>query len=242
MPSGILYIIPSPIHPDHSSDELPPLTTHIIRSLKVFVCEDSKTTRKVIKNLDPQISQSALEVAQINKHRPEEGLDEYIQRLLEGEDIGFMSEAGLPGVADPGSLIVKMAHEKGIPVKCMPGSSSLVMALSGSGLNGQKFCFQGYLPREKDQRMDSIKKIEKLSSSQNSSQLLIETPYRNDQLLNDLVKALEPKTLLCVAAGLNTESADISTRTVEVWARGRKTIGKIPAVFILYAGNRDYLT
>jgi 16S rRNA (cytidine1402-2'-O)-methyltransferase len=242
MPSGVLYIIPSPLDPALSADEIPKVTADVIKSLKTFVCENGKTSRKVFKNLDEKIDQSELEVFQINKHDPEEGIEEYISRLRSGEHIGFMSEAGLPGVADPGSLIVRKAHENEITVKCMPGSSSLVMALSGSGLNGQKFCFHGYLPRERKDRADEIRKIEKESAFNHCSQILIETPYRNEQLMDDLLKTLNGGTLLAVASGLNSEAEAINTKKVSQWKEKQRVIGKTPTVFIIYAGDKRYLT
>ncbi len=241
MSSGTLYILPSPLDPDLSPLEIPSISASVLRSLSVFVCENSKTTRKVIKKLGHPLKQSDIEVFQINKHDPGEGIELFISRLKDGEHIGFMSEAGLPGVADPGSYMVSKAHENNIPVQCLPGSNSLVMALSGSGLNGQKFCFQGYLPREKAQRADTIRRIEKLSEYENSSQIIIETPYRNDQLIKDLTKTLDRKTRLCIASGLNTTSQRIRTLTSGDWSKSIPEIGKVPAVFIIYAGDRNYL-
>ena len=153
--------------------------------------------------------------------------------LFEGQDVGLMSEAGLPAVADPGSELVALCHRHGIEVVPLVGPSSLMMALMGSGLNGQSFAFRGYIPAKTDERRAAIKELEKQSRALNQSQILIETPYRNDALLGDLLGVLSPSTRLCVAADLTLPTQFIRTLTVAQWRKAPATIGKRPCVFIL---------
>jgi 16S rRNA (cytidine1402-2'-O)-methyltransferase len=172
---------------------------------------------------------------ELNEHTSVSQIESYIKILQEGNDVGLISEAGLPAVADPGAQLVALAHNYGIEVVPFVGPSSLMMALMGSGLNGQCFAFTGYLPVKPDERKAKIKLIEKVSAQLNQSQIIIETPYRNGQLFSDMLAVCSPKTRICVAADITLPTQTILTRSVAEWKKKPLEIGKRPCVFVLLA-------
>ena len=196
---GILYLIPSPLGENAPMEVLPLTVRKVIEEVTHFIVENEKDARRFIKRISPKKDQSLLQLYPLNKFTSPEEILTYLDPILEGITMGVISDAGCPGVADPGAEIVKMAHRKNIVVRPLVGPSSILLALMSSGLNGQNFAFNGYLPIDNSKRQKEIKKLEKKSYDYNQSQLFIETPYRNDQLLQDLLKILDRNTEVCVA-------------------------------------------
>lgn len=229
---GKLYLIPSPLGEYDPSEVLPQTVLDTACGLKCFVVEELRTARRFLSAAGLKGYIEALEFHTLNEHtQPQEV--EALAALFDKGDVGLISEAGLPAVADPGAALVALCHREGIEVVPLVGPSSLMLALMASGLNGQSFAFRGYLPAKTEERRSAVKDLERLSKSLNQSQIFIETPYRNDSLLKDLLQFLQPSTRLCVAADLTLPTAFISTRTVAQWRRAPVTIGKRPCVFII---------
>lgn len=230
---GILYLIPSPLGNNDPREVIPSAVLVLIPSLKHFVVEEVKTARRYLSKTGLKGKIDTLHFYELNEHTKIDQIEGYIQVLLDGESIGMISEAGLPAVADPGSSLVEFAHNHGIEVRPMVGPSSLMLALMASGMNGQNFAFTGYLPIKPDERRTKIKQLERLSLSQHQSQIIIETPYRNNSLLADLLLVCAPKTRLCIAAEISLPDAFIKTKTVEQWRKEKIDLNKKPCVFIL---------
>ena len=198
-------------------DVLPQTIKRSIDFIDHYIVENEKTARKSIKIVQPEKKQSELVLFTLNKHTENKEHLAMIQPLLEGKNMGLMSEAGCPGVADPGAVIVKIAHDKGIQVVPLVGPSSILLALMASGMNGQSFTFNGYLPIEKEEKKSALKFLEKLSFDKNQSQIFIETPYRNNKLLEDLIQILHPETHLCVATDITLPTEYIKTKKIAAW-------------------------
>lgn len=231
---GKLYLIPSPLGDYPPQEVLPAPVLQAILPLKTFVVEEIRTARRFLSAAGLKGHIDTLEFHTLNEHtRPEEV--EAFAGLFDKGDVGLISEAGLPAVADPGAALVALCHRKGIEVVPLTGPSSLMLALMASGLNGQSFTFLGYLPAKTDERKKAIKDIERCSRAGRESQIFIETPYRNDSLMQDLLGALQPDTRLTVAADLTLPSALIRTKTIREWRSAPVTIGKRPCVFIILA-------
>ena len=251
---GKLYLIPTPLGENDPAEVLPKPVTDKACSLRCFVVEELRTARRVLSRYGLRGHIDELEFHVLNEHTAPAEVEAMLP-LFEGQDVGLLSEAGLPAVADPGAALVALCHRHGIQVVPLVGPSSLMLALMASGLNGQSFAFRGYIPAKTDERRAAIKELEKQSRALNQSQILIETPYRNDTLLADLLQVLSPATRLCVAADLSLPTEYIRTRTVAEWRqsllRGKNppnplgrpsdsdhqepVIGKRPCVFILLA-------
>jgi len=230
---GSLYLIPIPIA-DAALYTLPEeVRTHTLQITHYFV-ENLRTARRFLKSLHPPIVIDNLSFSEIDKH---EGADLSLLRrwLKEGHNVGVLSEAGCPGIADPGTDLAKVAHGMNAIVVPLTGPNSLILALMASGLNGQKFCFNGYLPVKDPERSQAIKALEALSRKENQTQLFIETPYRNDALLADLLKHCQDNTRLCVAKNITAPDAYIKTKTIAEWRKDTPALGKAPAVFLLLA-------
>jgi 16S rRNA (cytidine1402-2'-O)-methyltransferase len=230
---GILYLIPSPLGDNDPKEVIPDSVMELIPTLKHFVVEEVKTARRYLVKMGLKGKIDTLMFYELNEHTKTDEIEGYINVLLEGENVGLISEAGLPAVADPGSLLVELAHIKGIEVKPMVGPSSLMMALMSSGKNGQSFAFTGYLPVKPDERRAKIKLLEKISLTQYQSQIIIETPYRNNSLLADFLLVCSPKTKLCIAADISLPTAYIKTKTIDEWRKVKIDLNKKPCVFIL---------
>lgn len=183
----------------------------------------------------PEKKQATLNLFELNKHTDASEIQSFLTPLLDGKDMGLMSDAGCPGVADPGAAIVALAHEKGIKVVPLVGPSSILLSLMASGMNGQSFAFHGYLPIDKNEKKNKIKQLEKISAEQNQSQLFIETPYRNNQMLDDLIKFLNPNTSLCVACDITLETEYILTKPVAQWKKNKPDLHKRPCIFIFHS-------
>jgi 16S rRNA (cytidine1402-2'-O)-methyltransferase len=230
---GTLYLIPTTLGESTSHDVLPATVNRAITTLDTFIVENEKTARKFIKEVCPAKSQPSLKLFSLNKHTKQEEFQEMIKPLLLGENMGLMSEAGCPGVADPGAVIVQLAHQNGIKVVPLVGPSSILMAIMASGLNGQNFAFNGYLPIDKNDRKNSIRNLEKWSLERNQSQIFIETPYRNNKMLEDLLLHLNNSTLLTIAADITLPTEFIKTTTVQLWRKEKVDLQNRPAIFIL---------
>tara|TARA_B100000767_G_scaffold264679_1_gene279845 strand:+ start:13891 stop:14634 length:744 start_codon:yes stop_codon:yes gene_type:complete len=231
---GILYLIPSPLGENAPMEVLPLTVRQVIEEVNHFIVENEKDARSFIKRISPKKDQNNLQLYLLNKFTLAEEIITYLDPIQDGVAMGVISDAGCPGVADPGAEIVKMAHRNNITVRPLVGPSSVLMAIMGSGLNGQNFAFNGYLPIDKSKRKKEIKKIEKKSFDYNQSQLFIETPYRNDQMLQDLLKTLDLNTELCIACEITLPSEYIKTNTVKKWKKIKVSLHKRPVIFIIH--------
>lgn len=214
---------------------IPDYNLALIKTLKHFIAEDAKTARRFLKwfGYDPI---SDAEITLLNEHTQGKEIENLMKELLEGKNVGLMSDAGCPGIADPGADIVKMAHKKGIQVIPLAGPSSIVLSIMASGFNGQNFAFVGYLPIEKPQKIKRIKELELLANKQKQAQFFIETPYRNEQLLQTLLEVLAPQTLLFIGKDLTSANQWLVSKTIADWKRGKKEeLHKVPVVFGIYS-------
>lgn len=233
-----LYLIPVPLS-DAATPALLPHEAAQILHLTDFVVEAEKTARAHLKHMGTALPIRELNLQTLNEHTPSADIAALLQPLREGRDLGLLSEAGCPAVADPGAVLAALAHEEGYTVKPLVGASSILLALMASGANGQNFAFKGYLPADKTERASSLKALEARSRECNETQIFIETPYRNDALLADALALLHPQTRLCVACNLTAADEEIISQTVAQW-RKRTPLPKLhkrPAIFVLFAGQ-----
>ncbi|MDX1752243.1 16S rRNA (cytidine1402-2'-O)-methyltransferase [Salinimicrobium sediminis] len=235
--SGKLYLLPTTLGDNDPMEVLPASVQQKVQRLEIFIAENEKTARRAIKKLVPEKSQPSLKFFLLNKHTDPAEIPSFLNACKEGEDIGLLSEAGCPGVADPGAEVVKIAHRERIQVVPMVGPSSILLAMMASGMNGQNFAFNGYLPIDKAARKSEIRNLEKLSVEKNQAQSFIETPYRNNKMLEDLIQILNPSTRICVACDLTLGTEFISTRTASEWAKTKMDLHKRPTIFII---QKDY--
>ncbi len=231
--SGKLYLIPTTLGDNEPLEVLPASVQHQVERINTFIVENEKTARRAIKKLVPSKSQPSLKLFLLNKHTDWTDVPSFLAPCKEGIDVGLLSEAGCPGVADPGAEVVKIAHREGIKVVPMVGPSSILLAMMGSGMNGQNFSFNGYLAIDKAARKNEIKSLERLSQEKNQAQLFIETPYRNNKMLEDLIQNLHPSTRVCIACDLTLPSEYIVTKTVSEWSKIKVDLHKRPTIFIL---------
>jgi 16S rRNA (cytidine1402-2'-O)-methyltransferase len=228
-----LYLIPITLGETELHTVLPENNTKTVRSISHFIVENIRTARRFLKKVDPAIDIDSLRFYELNKHTNKNQLHAYLDPVKQGMHVGIMSEAGCPGVADPGADVVRIAHEKGIRVIPLVGPSSILLALMASGMNGQNFAFNGYLPIRKDEKVKQVKYLESRVYTENQSQLFIEAPYRNLQLLDDLLESCQPQTRLCIACDLTLETEFIRTMTVAEWKKNKPDIQKRPSIFVL---------
>jgi 16S rRNA (cytidine1402-2'-O)-methyltransferase len=212
---------------------LPFLVKKAVEEIDYFVVEHEKSARRFIKEIAPKKSQPDLQLKLINKFTDELEIPEMIQPCLEGHHVGIISDAGCPGIADPGADVVAAAHRNNIKVVPLVGPSSILLALMASGFNGQNFAFTGYLPIDKRERKMEIKRLERLSEEQNQSQLFIETPYRNNQMLESLISTLNDDTQICVACDITLSTEYIKTAPVSIWKKIKVDLNKRPTLFII---------
>jgi 16S rRNA (cytidine1402-2'-O)-methyltransferase len=234
MKNGTLYLIPSLLGESLPDKVFPPGNREIICNIKYFIVEEIRTARRFLKKICPEIDIDSLSFTLYNEHSSATDASSYLEPLMKGHDTGIISEAGMPCVADPGSLMVRLAHESGIRVVPLVGPSSLLLALMASGFNGQQFVFHGYLPIDKPARTRRIKEIEQEMIKKDQTQLFIETPYRNLQLLQAITEICQESTQLCLATSLTTSEESIITLTVKEWKKKKPDINKKPTVFLLY--------
>ena len=233
-PKGKLYLIPTTLGESDPFKVLPATIKDIITHTDYFIVENEKTARKHIKLIHPEKKQAALKLFPLNKFTEPIELLSYLNPCEKGIDIGLLSEAGCPGVADPGAEMVKLAHEKNIQVVPLVGPSSILLAMMASGMNGQSFAFNGYLPIDKSEKKATIKRLERISHDYNQSQSFIETPYRNNGLLEDLCNTLSDTTEICVACDLTLSTEYIKTLPVSTWKKTKVDLHKRPTLFIIH--------
>lgn len=232
---GKLYLIPSPLGENDPAEVIPSPVLQKLAEIGTFVVEETRTARRYLSRAGLKGHISELEFHELNEHTGAGEVEGYLRLFEDGNDVALISEAGLPAVADPGAQLVALAHRHGITVIPAVGPSSLMLALMASGLNGQSFAFCGYLPAKADERRSRLKAIEKLSMSHGQTQIFIETPYRNDQMLADILSVCHPSTRLCLAADITLPDASIRTMSIAEWKKSGTTIGKRPCVFLLLA-------
>jgi len=230
---GKLYLIPTQLGDNAPLEVLPISVKKIIEAVDEYIVENEKTARRFIKNVSSGKSQASLKIHLLNKFTQVTELPSYLNSCLQGRNIGLLSEAGCPGVADPGAEVVKIAHEKDIQVVPLVGPSSILLALMSSGMNGQSFAFKGYLPIDKSERKSALKNLERISIKENQSQIFIETPYRNNKMLEDIINCLQADTRLCIACDITLPTEYIKTKTVEEWKHEKVDLHKRPAIFII---------
>ncbi|MCB9282511.1 MAG: SAM-dependent methyltransferase [Lewinellaceae bacterium] len=241
MQYGTLYLIPTPLGED-PVQPIPDYVGKVVGELKHFVAERAKTARKALKDMGYPHPLREAEMIELNERTPEAELEDFLKLLLAGHSIGVLSEAGCPGVADPGARAVAWAHRNGVRVAPLVGPSSILLALMASGMNGQSFCFHGYLPQEKGALSQHLRKLEQQSAQQNQTQLFIETPYRNQALLEVAFQSLKPSTLFCIAADLTLPTEFIATKTIGEWKkRLPPELNKRPALFLIHTQGGDLL-
>ena len=232
---GNLYLIPNLLGESEVTQVLPAHVREVVLLCKHFIVENAKNARHFIKQIAPEHPQSELELFVLNKHTPEEDKQSFLSPCLAGLPMGIISDAGCPAIADPGSDVVRLAHRKGIRVVPLVGPSSLLLSLMASGLNGQSFAFNGYLPIDKSERKAALKRLEKRAKEERQSQLFIETPYRNEALFEEMLQLLSPQTSLCVATNVTLSQESIHTYTIAEWKHKCKglQLDKQPTIFIL---------
>ena len=234
--AGTLYLIPVPLGPTAPQESLPANVLAIVRPLTYFVVEQAKTARAFLKAAGTNTPLQELQLEELNEHTKEAELDRLLAPLRAGHDVGLLSEAGCPAVADPGANLVALAQKEGILVVPLIGPSSLLLALMASGLNGQRFAFQGYLPAKELERNKALRDLETESRKRQQTQLFIETPYRNQAMFNGILQSCQPATRLTVATDLTLISESVLTRTIAQWKKQTPPdIERRPTVFLLLA-------
>lgn len=232
LPRGTLFLIPVPLGPTPPAAVLPAPVCEQARQLRHFIAENAKSARAFLKSLEISVPLQEIQIQELNEHTRANALEGLLQPLRQGFDVGLVSEAGCPGVADPGADLIRLAQQEGITVVPLIGPSSLLLALMGSGLCGQRFAFHGYLPAKEDERGKRLKALEQESRRQNQTQMFIETPYRNTQMLNSLLQHLAPSTLLCLASSLTLPQQRLRTLSVVQWRKEEDPVAKEPTVFL----------
>ena len=230
---GKLYLLPTTLGDNEPLEVMPYSVRKVIEHVDHFIVENEKSARRFIKKITPKKSQPLLTIMKLDKYADELETRTYLDVCEQGISVGLLSEAGVPAVADPGAAIVKLAHEKGIQVVPMVGPSSILMVLMASGMNGQNFAFNGYLPIDSSERRKKIKELERLSKEKNQSQIFIETPYRNEKLFSDLKATLTPGTYVCIAVDITLPDEYIKTYTIADWKQQQPDLHKRPAIFII---------
>ena len=234
MYKGKLYLIPSTIGESPIDYVIPTYNKEVINNINIFIVEEIRTARRFLKKAGLIKPIDNLSFFVLNEHSKPEEIDNYLDSIQKGENIGLLSEAGVPCIADPGADIVRIAQQKNIEVVPLVGPSSILLALMASGFNGQQFAFLGYLPVDKNLRINKIKEIERSVFQKNETQIFIETPYRNNQLIESLLQTCRNDTLLCIATDITLESAFIKTKTIATWKKSVPDFHKKTTVFLLY--------
>ena len=233
--AGKVYLIPTTLGDNAPLEVLPISIKRTIENIDHYIVENEKTARRFIKKVSPGKSQADIEIETINKYTDPAVIPSFLDPCIHGDNVGVLSEAGCPGIADPGADVVRVAHEKRIQVVPLVGPSSILMAMMSSGMNGQNFAFNGYLPIEAPERKAMIKRLERLSREMGQSQIFMETPYRNDKLLAELTKTLQRSTRLCIATDITLPTEFIQTKIVHEWKELDIDLNKRPTIFIVQA-------
>lgn len=232
---GKLYLIPNVLAENTAHQVIAPQVKEVIKNTRHYLVEDLRTARRYISSLKLGITIEELGMEILDKKTKEHQIKELMKPVFQGQDIGVISEAGCPGIADPGALAVAFAHQKGIQVIPLVGPSSMFLGLMASGFNGQSFAFLGYLPIDKKARIDSIKELESESLKYYRTQIFMETPFRNNHLFEDLKNTLHPNTRVCIAKNLTGKDEFIHSKTVADWKKVKVDLHKVPTVFLVYA-------
>ena len=228
-----LYLIPTTLGDTTIERVLPPDLTELISSVTVFIVENIRTARRFLKKVNPAIVIDDLTFFELNQHTDKKDISRFLEPIQNGQDIGVISEAGCPAVADPGADVVKIAHIRNIQVVPLVGPSSILMALMASGMSGQNFAFNGYLPIKNPEKAQQIKMLEKRMQTEGQTQIFIEAPYRNAQLLGDLLQNCDPQTMLCIAVDITLDTEFIRSKPVSFWKTNLPDIQKRPAIFMI---------
>lgn len=228
-----LYLIPNLIGDVEIDTVIPAVVREKVVEIKFFIVENVREARRYLKKLNPNINISDLHFYELNQHTDEVDILNYLDEARNGNDIGLISDAGIPCVADPGNIIVMMAHEMGIKVVPISGPSSIFMALMASGLNGQNFAFNGYLPIDNKERIAKLKLLELKSKKENQSQIFMDTPYRNNKMLEDIISTLNPTSYLCIAINISCSDEYICTKKIAEWKKIKIDLNKKPCIFII---------
>lgn len=238
---GKLYLVPTLLGATSAEYVIPQGTLDKVRTLRFFVVENVRTARRMLSKMHMPCSIDELAFVELDKHNPHNpDLMTYLGEALNGNDIGLMSEAGTPCVADPGALIVELAHQAGIQVVPLTGPNAMILALMASGFNGQSFCFHGYLPIKNPERAQKIKALEHKSLTNDETEMFIETPFRNNTMIEDIIRNCHPNTMLCVASNITMEDEKIISKPITEWKSIKYDWNKKPAVFLIYCDkNRN---
>jgi len=230
---GVLYLVPNTLGNPDTTETIPEGIKGRVSDISLFIVENLRNARRYLKSLNREINIDALTFFELNEHTSAEEIPSFLDRVEQGLDAAIISEAGVPGVADPGAEVVRIAHEKGIRVVPLTGPSSILLALMASGLNGQSFCFHGYLPLKRPERIKKIKELELKVIRSGETQLFIEAPYRNDGLLADILDTCQASTRLCIAADITLHSEFIFTKTSGDWKKKKPALHKRPVLFLI---------
>lgn len=229
-----LYLLPVPLGDTPVDSVLPSYNKEVIVGIRHFIVEDVRSARRFLKKVDHDVDIDSLTFYPLNKHTSPEDIAGYLKPLEEGHSMGVISEAGCPAVADPGADVVAIAQRKNLPVVPLVGPSSIILSVMASGFNGQSFAFHGYLPIEQAERSKKLKMLEQRVYAEHQTQLFIETPYRNNKMVEDILHNCRPQTRLCIAANITCEGEYIKTRTLKEWKGRVPDLSKIPCIFLLY--------
>lgn len=232
---GTLYLIPTFLGEASLESSVTPIIARIIGRLSYFLVEEEKSARNYIKQVAPHRNLRDLTLNRLDEHTPLSDVERLMTPLFQGHDMGIISEAGCPAIADPGAMVVRRAHERGVTVRPLVGPCSMTLALMSSGFNGQRWRFVGYLPVDDTERRSTLLRLENLANSSGETQIMMETPYRNQKLLTDIITHCRPDTKLCVASSLTTPSELVEVHTVAEWRKLERTLLKNPALFLLGA-------
>lgn len=233
MPKGKLFLIPNVLAENTANDVISPQVREVVMHTKVYLVENLRTARRYISSLKLGVNIEEIHFEILDKSTKPETINRLMQPLINGADVGIISEAGCPGIADPGALAVAHAHVKGIQVVPLSGPSSMFLALMGSGFSGQSFAFHGYLPIDKKDRASALKALESESLLEKRAQIFMETPFRNNQIFEDCLRVLSANTKLCIAKNITAKDEMILTKTIAEWKKLPLDLHKIPTVFIL---------
>jgi len=234
MEKGVLFLIPVPLAENAAHKTFTAYNIEVINSINTYIVENEKTARKFLKEAGIKTPQSELVIHDYGKHKRGNSMVPFFKELMTGTDVGLMSEAGCPGVADPGAEVVAEAHKRGIKVVPLSGPNSILLALMASGFNGQSFTFHGYIPIDKVERGKRIKELEQLAEKNRQTQIFIETPFRNNHLFDDILKNTAAQTLLCVASNLTSEDEFVKAQTIGQWKQEKIDLHKKPTIFLIY--------
>ncbi|MCP4123177.1 MAG: SAM-dependent methyltransferase [Bacteroidetes bacterium] len=230
--TGKIYLLPTYLDMEHL-ETIPEETKKITLSLKHIIVENIRTTRRYLKSLDRSVDIDAIHFFEWNKRHPKRDVPDFIKPALEGHDVGIISEAGCPGIADPGQYVVAAAHRKGLQVIPLSGPSSIFMALMASGLNGQQFKFNGYLPSDEEKKRKLLRHLEREATQRKETQIFMETPYKNNPMIKTLVSVLDGTTRLCLAANISSENEQIKTKTIAEWKKELPDLHKQPCIYLI---------